>query len=238
VSDQPLSRRLVAELTGTAFLLAAVIGSGIMATRLTGDVGLQLLINAVATAGALVALLLALGPVSGAHLNPAVTLAMLASGALPRSETPLYIGAQVTGACAGVVVANLMFGLPAINAATVERSGGGLLLGESVATLGLLLVVFGVVRSAQRPWIPVAVAAYIGAAYFFTSSTSFANPAVTLARTLSDTFAGIAPASVPAFLAAQAAGLVAALGLIRFLFPDPDPIAADLPRPYEEDPTR
>ncbi|WP_442968028.1 aquaporin [Rhabdothermincola sp.] len=228
----------MAELTGTAFLLAAVIGSGIMATRLTGDVGLQLLINAVATAGALVALLLALGPVSGAHLNPAVTLAMLASGALPRSETPLYIGAQVAGACAGVVVANLMFGLPAINTATVDRSGGGLLLGESVATLGLLLVVFGVVRSAPRQWIPVAVAAYIGAAYFFTSSTSFANPAVTLARTLSDSFAGIAPASVPAFLVAQAAGLVAALGLIRLLFPAPDTIAAELPRPYEEDPTR
>lgn len=238
MSDQPLPRRLVAELAGTAFLLAAVIGSGIMATRLTGDVGLQLLINAVATAGALLALLAALGPVSGAHLNPAVTLAMFASGTFRRAEALLYIGAQITGASLGVVVANLMFDLPAVSTSTVDRSGGGVLLGESVATLGLLLVVFGVVRSAHRSWIPAAVAAYIGAAYFFTSSTSFANPAVTVARTLSDTFAGIAPGSVPAFLAAQAAGLVAALGLIRFLFPAPDTIAADLPRPYEEDPTR
>lgn len=232
--DAQLPRRLVAELIGTAFLLAAVVGSGIAATRLTSDPALQLLTNAASTAGALIALILALGPVSGAHFNPVVTLADASLGGIARREAALYVVAQVVGACAGVVTANLMFGLPAVSWSTTERAGGGIVAGELVATIGLLLVIFGAVRADRASWTPFAVGAYIASAYFFTSSTSFANPAVTIGRTLSDTFSGIAPASVPLFLGVQAIGLIATLGLIRFLFPRAGATAADVLLPHEE----
>ena len=215
-----LARRATAEAVGTALLVLAVIGSGIAASRLSpDDVGLQLLENALATAGALVAVILAVGPVSGAHLNPVVTLVDRVLGALTTTETIVYWTAQIAGGALGAVVANLMFDLPALQLATHARSSGGLWLGEVVATFGLLLVIFGVVRSGRAVLAPFAVAAYIGGAYFFTSSTSFANPAVTLARTLSDTFAGIDPGSVPAFLVCQLLGAVSAIGLVRFLYP-------------------
>ena len=214
-----LSARLLAEGLGTFLLVAAVVGSGIAAQRLSpSDVGLQLLENSIATALALVAILLALGPVSGAHLNPVVSVAESLGGRLPAKEALGYAVVQVLGGCAGAVAANLMFDLPAVNISGRERWGAGLWLGEAVATLGLLLVVRGVVR-ARAGAAPYAVGAYIGAAYWFTSSTSFANPAVTLARTLSDTFAGIAPSSVLPFVAAQAVGAALAVAAGRVLFP-------------------
>ena len=216
-----LLRRAAAEAVGTAMLVLAVIGSGIAASRLSpGDVGLQLLENALATAAALVAVILTIGPVSGAHLNPVVTLADRVLGGLTTTEAIAYGCAQAIGGAVGAVVANLMFSLPAIELSTRTRSSGGLWVGESVATFGLLLVVFGVVRSGRATVAPFAVGAYIGSAYFFTSSTAFANPAVTVARTLSDTFAGIDPASVPGFVAAQILGAALALGLVRVLYPD------------------
>jgi glycerol uptake facilitator-like aquaporin len=213
-----LTQRAVAEAVGTGLLVLAVVGSGIAASRLSDDIGLQLLINAVATAGALVAIILALGPVSGAHLNPAVTLADRVAGGLGNVEAGVYCGAQVAGGAAGAVLANLMFSLPPVELSTQARTSGALWLSEVVATFGLLLVILGVARSARPHAAPYAVAAYIGGAYFFTSSTSFANPAVTVARTLSDTFAGIRPASVPAFVTAQLVGAALAIGLGRFLF--------------------
>jgi glycerol uptake facilitator-like aquaporin len=214
-----LSRRAVAEAAGTGLLVLAVVGSGIAASQLSDDVGLQLLINAAATAGALVAIILALGPVSGAHLNPVVTLAERVAGGITNVEAGVYCGAQVAGGVAGAILANLMFSLPAVELSTKARSSGALWLSEVVATFGLLLVILGVARSARPAAAPYAVAAYIGGAYFFTSSTSFANPAVTVARTLSDSFAGIAPASVPAFVTAQIAGAGLAIALARFLVP-------------------
>jgi glycerol uptake facilitator-like aquaporin len=214
-----LSRRAVAEAAGTGLLVLAVVGSGIAASQLSDDVGLQLLINAAATAGALVAIILALGPVSGAHLNPVVTLAERVAGGITNVEAGVYCGAQVAGGAAGAILANLMFSLPAVELSTKVRSSGALWLSEVVATFGLLLVILGVARSARPAAAPYAVAAYIGGAYFFTSSTSFANPAVTVARTLSDSFAGIAPASVPAFVTAQIAGAGLAIALARFLVP-------------------
>jgi len=233
--DRPLARKATAEALGTAFLVAVVIGSGIYAQKLSpGDTGLQLLENSTATAGGLVALILAFGSVSGAHFNPVVSLADRAFGRLTNRELVTYIPAQVLGGCVGAVVANLMFELPAINVSTHARSSGGLWLGEVVATLGLVVVIFGVVRSGRASTAPFAVAGYIAAAYWFTSSTSFANPAVTIARTLSDTFAGIKPSSVPAFTAAQLAGAVLAIGLARFLYPDV--AAVDLLVPHEHDP--
>ena len=228
-----LGRRLVAELVGTALLLVAVVGSGIAAARLSpNDVGLELLENAAATAAALVAIILAVGPVSGAHLNPAVTLADRMLGGLTTREAVAYVAAQVAGGVAGVVVANLMFDLPPVEISTTVRSSPGLWLAEVVATLGLLLVVFGVVRSKRASVAPFAVGAYIGGAYFFTASTSFANPAVTAARTLSDTFAGIAPSSAPAFIAAQLAGAALAIVLVRFLYPDVAESAPDVVVPH------
>jgi len=215
-----LSRRAVAELVGTAMLVLAVIGSGIAASRLTSDEGLQLLANAAATAGALIAIILAVGPVSGAHLNPVVTLTDRVLGGLTTGEASVYVGAQVVGGAVGAVVANVMFGLPAVELSTHARSSGALWTSEVVATFGLLLVIFGVVRSGRSAVAPFAVAAYIGGAYFFTSSTSFANPAVTLARTLSNTFAGIEPASLPAFVVAQILGAGLAIALVRLLYPD------------------
>lgn len=217
-----LARRLAAEALGTALLLVAVIGSGIAAQRLSsGDVGLQLLENAVATAAALVALILMFGAVSGAHFNPVVTLVDRFLGTVTTRDTGLYVLAQVVGAAVGAMVANLMFELPAVNISTNDRSSPALWLSEVVATVGLLLVIQGCVRSGRARVVPFAVAAWIGGAYWFTSSTSFANPAVTLARTLSDTFAGIAPASVPMFILMQLVGAVLAFGLVRFFYPHP-----------------
>jgi glycerol uptake facilitator-like aquaporin len=216
-----LARKATAEALGTAFLVAVVVGSGIAAKHLSpGNVGLQLLENSTATAGGLVALILAFGSVSGAHFNPVVSLADRCFGGLTTRELVAYVPAQILGGSAGAVVANLMFDLPAVNLSTHSRTGGGLWLGEVVATLGLLLVIFGVVRSRNGAAAPYAVAGYIAAAYWFTSSTSFANPAVTIARTLSDTFSGIKPSSAPGFIAAEFAGAALAVGLIRFLYPD------------------
>jgi arsenate reductase len=229
----PLARRLTAEFLGTALLLVAVVGSGIAASRLSpGDVGLQLLENAAATAAALVAIILAVGPVSGAHLNPVVTLVDRVFGGLGTAAAAGYAAAQVAGGVAGVIVANVMFELPAVSLSATVRSSPGLWLAEVVATLGLLLVVFGVVRSNRASVAPFAVGAYIGGAYFFTASTSFANPAVTAARMLSDTFAGIAPASAPAFVVAQLVGAVVAVGAVRILYPAIAESAPDVVVPH------
>jgi arsenate reductase len=229
-----LVRRMTAEFVGTAFLLAAIVGSGIMAERLTDDVGLQLLQNAMATAGVLVALILALGPVSGAHLNPAVTLADRYFGGLGNGMAVAYIVAQLSGAVVGVIVANLMFDLPAATWSTTERTGMHLLLAEVVATLGLLLVIFGVVRSGRSSAAAYAVGAYIAGAYYFTASTSFANPAVTVARTISDTFAGIDPGHAPAFIGAQLVGTVAAIALVSVLYPDIGDVADRVVLPHDD----
>jgi len=228
-------RRVLAEFLGTAFLLTAVIGSGIMATNLTEDIALQLLCNTIATVGALAALILAFGPVSGAHFNPVVTIADRVFKGIPTREVLPYIAAQISGAIAGVIVANLMFGLPAIEASTKIRHGGGVWLGEVVATLGLLLVIFGVVRSGRSSVAPFAVAGYIGGAYFFTSSTSFANPAVTIARSLSNTFAGIAPSSIVGFIAMQVIGMAIAIAVIFVLWPDIDDVADGVMLKHEQD---
>lgn len=232
-----LTRRVIAELVGTALLLIAVVGSGIAAQRLSpGDTGLQLFENAAATAAALVAIILAVGAVSGAHLNPLVTLADRVFGGLSTREAGAYCGAQVAGAVVGTMIANLMFELPAIEISDHSRTGSGVWIGEIVATLGLLLVVFGVVRSGRTAVAPFAVAAWIGGAYFFTSSTSFANPAVTAGRTLTDTFAGIAPSSLPGFVIAQFVGAALAIVLVRVLYPNAGVLAAELivPHPSQE----
>jgi glycerol uptake facilitator-like aquaporin len=214
-----LLRRVVAEFTGTLLLLAAVVGSGIMGERLaSGNVALALLANTLATGAALIAILLAFGPISGAHLNPAVTLADAWMGGVAWRETPAYIVAQTAGAFAGVVAAHLMFGLAVVSVSTHVRAGGAQAFSEFVATFGLLAVIWGCARS--RPAAaPFAVGAYITAAYWFTASTSFANPAVTVARSLTNTFAGVRPVDVPAFLAAQLAGAFAATLLFRWLMP-------------------
>ena len=215
-----LARRLVAEALGTALLIIAVIGSGIMASRLSpDDVGLQLLENAAATAGALIGLILMFGAVSGAHFNPAVTLVDWLLGSINARDAGLYVVVQTTGGCIGTIVANLMFSLPAIEWSTKHRSSGALWLSEVVATIGLLLVIHGCVRTGRATMVPFAVGAWIGGAYWFTSSTSFANPAVTVARMLSNTFAGIKPSSAPLFILMQLIGAGIAFGLIRFLYP-------------------
>jgi len=220
VTPAPLARRLLAEWLGTMLLVAAVVGSGIAASRLSpDDVGLQLLENALATGGVLFVLIAALGPLSGAHFNPVVTAVDAWLGGLPRRDALPYMAAQTVGACMGAVLANLMFGLAAVSVSTQDRSGTGLWLSEAVATFGLLLVILGLVRAGRSAWIPAAVASYIVGAYWFTASTSFANPAVTIGRTLSDTFAGIAPASVPAFVVAQAVGAVLATAVVLVLWP-------------------
>ncbi|MBM3683847.1 MAG: aquaporin family protein [Actinobacteria bacterium] len=216
-----LARRLLAEALGTCLLIVAVVGSGIMASRLSpADVGLQLLENAAATAGALVGLILMFGAVSGAHFNPVVTLVDRLSGAISWRDAGAYMVAQTLGGCVGTVVANVMFELDAVTLSTKERSSAALWLSEVVATIGLLLVINGCVRTGRASVVPFAVGAWIGGAYWFTSSTSFANPAVTVARTLTDTFAGIAPASAPAFVAMQFLGAVIAFSLIRTLYPN------------------
>lgn len=219
-----LARRLTAEALGTAFLIIAVVGSGIMASRLSpDDIGLQLLENAAATAGALIGLILMFGSVSGAHFNPIVSLVDRLLGTLSTHDALMYAVAQTVGGCAGTVIANLMFELPAIEWSTTTRSSGALWLSEVVATIGLLLVIHGCVRTGRASVVPFAVGVWIGGAYWFTSSTSFANPAVTIARMLSDTFAGIDPSSAPMFIAMQVLGAVLAFGLISFLFPHPEP---------------
>lgn len=219
-----LSRRLVAEGLGTGLLIIAVIGSGIMASRLSpNDVGLQLLENAAATAGALVGLILIFGAISGGHFNPVVTLVDRAFGTISTRDTGLYIVAQIIGGCLGAIVANLMFELPAVEWSTKTRSSGALWLSEVVATIGLLLIIHGCVRTGRANIVAFAVGVWIAGAYWFTSSTSFANPAVTIARTLSDSFAGIKPSSAPMFIVMQLIGAVLALTLIRFLYPNPNP---------------
>jgi glycerol uptake facilitator-like aquaporin len=224
-----LSRRVVAEFVGTAMLVAVVVGSGIAAQRLSpGDVGLQLLENAAATAAGLIAIILAVGPVSGAHLNPVVSIADAVFGGIDRRDLAGYIPAQIGGGIGGAILANLMFSLPAVEWSTTSRSGGGLWLAEAVATAGLLLVVFGIVRSGRTSVAPFAVGAYIGAAYWFTSSTSFANPAVTIGRAFSDTFAGIAPSSVPMFVVFQLVGAAVAVALVRYLYPDVRAVADEV----------
>ena len=229
-----LSRRLVAEGLGTALLLAVVVGSGIMAERLAGgNVAIALLANTVATGAGLVALILTFGPISGAHFNPAVTLADAWQGGLAWKHVPAYISAQIIGAFAGVAAAHLMFGEPLFFASQHERSGLAQLWSEFVATFGLLAVIWGCVRS-RASAVPFAVGAYITAAYWFTASTSFANPAVTLARAASDSFAGIRPIDAPGFIVAQLLGALAATALFRWLLPEPTKPASDLLVPHSD----
>lgn len=217
----PLSKRLVAEAIGTALLLATVVGSGIMGERLAGgNVAIALLANTLATGAMLVALILTFGPISGAHFNPAVTLADASQGGLAWATAPAYIVAQAAGAFAGVAVAHLMFGEPVFSVSRHAREGGSQMFSEFIATFGLLCVIWGCSRT-RSSIVPFAVGAYITGAYWFTSSTSFANPAVTLARSASDTFAGIRPMDVPGFVAAQLLGALTATVLFRWLLPSP-----------------
>jgi glycerol uptake facilitator-like aquaporin len=233
-------RRLVAEALGTGLLLATVIGSGIMGERLAeGNTAIALLANTIATGAGLLALILTFGPISGAHFNPAVTLADATQRGISWRDVPAYIIAQCLGALAGVGIANVMFDLPIYFASQHERAGASQLLSEFVATFGLLSVIWGCVRK-RSDAIPFAVGAYITAAYWFTSSTSFANPAVTLARATSDTFAGIRLQDTPGFIAAQLAGAAAATLLFRWLLPDlpADAEAVVIPHDAKEQPIR
>ncbi|MEU1407550.1 MIP/aquaporin family protein [Streptomyces sp. NPDC005728] len=221
-----LGRRALAEAVGSAALVAVVVGSGIQATELTDDVGVQLLANALATVFGLGVLIALFGPVSGAHFNPVVTLAAWYTGrrtpdGLPLRDVAAYVPAQATGAIGGAALADAMFAEPLVQWSTHDRSAAHLWLGELVATAGLVLLIFGLGRTGRAHFAPVAVASYIGAAYWFTSSTSFANPAVTIGRAFTDTFAGIAPASVGPFIAAQIAGAVLGLGLVAAVFARP-----------------
>ena len=233
-----LPRRASAEFAGTALLVTAVVGSGIAATRLSpADTGLQLLENAIATALALGALILIFGPVSGAHFNPVVSavdwwLGRRAGTGLTGRDLVAYAVAQVGGAITGAVLAHLMFGLPAVTWSRTARGGGHLLLAEVVATAGLVVLVFALARSGRTAAAPAAVGAWIGAAYWFTSSTSFANPAVTVGRAITDTFAGIAPASVPGFVAAQLAGGVVAVAALALWYPHAADAADDVVVPH------
>ncbi len=227
MSTPPLSRRLLAELLGSAFLAALVVGSGIAAQRLSpSDTGLQLLENAAATAAGLFAIILMFGPVSGGHFNPVVTLADASLGGLSVREAVAYVPAQVAGSVLGVVTANGMFSLAAVSISAHHRASPPHLLSEAIATAGLVLLIFALVRSRSTATAPAAVGAYIGAAYFFTSSASFANPAITLGRMLSDTFAGIAPASAPGFVLAQLVGGSIAVIAVRVLYPGVTPAEA------------
>ncbi len=219
-SAPTLWRRLAAELLGSAFLAALVIGSGIAAQRLSpGQTGLELVENAAATAAGLFAIILMFGPVSGAHFNPVVSFADAALGGISWRDAAAYLPAQVAGCVTGAVAANLMFGLPAVSISVKERATGAHTLSEVIATAGLLLVIFALARSGRAATAPAAVGAYIGAAYWFTASTSFANPAITVGRMFSNTFAGIAPSSAPAFIAAQVGGGIAGVLIIRLLYP-------------------
>ena len=239
MTSPALSRRLLAEFLGTALLVTAVVGSGIMAVRLSpGNTGLQLLENSIATAFALGALILTFGPVSGAHFNPVVSAADWWLGrrhrtGLSSADLAGYVLAQVGGAVGGAVLANLMFDLAPVTFSTTTRSAGHLWMAEVVVTAGLLMLIFALVRSGRAHAAPAAVGAYIGAAYWFTSSTSFANPAVTVGRAFTDTFAGIAPASVPGYVVAQLAGLLVGTGLVVALYPAVGAGAADVVVPHE-----
>lgn len=230
----PLARRLLAELLGSAFLAALVIGSGIAAQTLSpGDVGLELLENAAATAAGLYAIILMFGPISGGHFNPVVSLVDAALGGIRPRDALAYLPAQVAGCVLGAVVANGMFALSAISVSTHHRASIAHLFAETIATAGLVLVIFSLARTRRMSAAPAAVGAYIGAAYFFTSSASFANPAITVGRMFSNTFAGIAPASVPGFVVAQLIGGAAALLALAILYPDVSPAdAADVVLPH------
>jgi arsenate reductase len=232
-----LWRRLLAELLGSAFLAAVVIGSGIAAQRLSpGQTGLELLENAAATAAGLFAIILMFGPVSGAHFNPVVSFADAAFGGLRWRDAVAYLPAQVAGCIGGAVAANLMFARAAVSISAKHRATPAHFLSEVIATLGLILVIFALARSGRSRSAPAAVGAYIGAAYFFTSSTSFANPAITVGRMFSDTFAGIAPSSAPAFIAAQVVGGALAVAVVRALYPRLTPAeAADIIFPHHPD---
>ena len=231
-----LARRATAEALGTAMLLMAVVGSGIMGERLAGgNAAIALLANTMATGAALVCLILTFGPISGAHLNPAVTLADAWQGGIPWREAPVYVVAQIGGAFVGVAGANVMFELPVFFASRHARGGLAQALAEFIATFGLLAVIWGCARRHRPSMVPFAVAAYIMAAYWFTSSTSFANPAVTLARSASDTFAGIRPIDVPAFIAAQLAGAAVATLLFRWLVPHLPKVDLVVPMMERED---
>jgi len=233
-----LSRRLAAEFLGTAFLVAAVVGSGVMGERLAnGNVALALLANTIATGAALIALILTFGPISGAHMNPVVTLADAMESGLPWGQASQYVLAQILGGVTGAVAAHLMFGLPLIFLSHHIRRGPAQFLSEFIATFGLLSVILGCSR-ARSNVVPFAVGAYITAAYWFTASTSFANPAVTIARSLSDTFAGIRPADVPLFIAAQIAGGLAATFLFRWLVPSLPSTAKNLLLPHRSEDSR
>ncbi|WCB92258.1 hypothetical protein DSM104299_00948 [Baekduia alba] len=222
-----LRRRLVAEFLGSMLLAAIVVGSGIAAAQLSpGDTGLQLLENSAATAAGLFAIILMFGPISGAHFNPVVSLVDAAFGGASRRDALSYTSAQVAGCVAGAVLANAMFAKAAVSIATTHRATGAHLLAEVVATVGLLLVIFSLARTGRAATAPAAVGAYIGAAYWFTSSTSFANPAITVGRMFSDSFAGIAPASAPAYVVAQLVGGGVAVALIQTLYPGVTPQAA------------
>ena len=226
MQDATLGRRAAAEFIGTAFLTLCIIGSGIAGARLSpNEPGLVLLVNALATALGLVAIILAVGAVSGGHLNPAITLVAWMLGSVPRATALLYFVAQVAGAVLGALLANVIFRLPAFELATQTRATGSLWTSEVIATLGLVLVVFGLLRSGRRGLVPLAVGTYIGAAILFTSSTSFANPAATLARSLSDTFAGIAPRAVPMFVLAEVTGALLGFIAVRVLYPGTEELA-------------
>ncbi|MFJ5026058.1 aquaporin [Streptomyces goshikiensis] len=227
----PLIARTAAELVGTAALVAVVVGSGIQATALTDDIALQLLANSTATVFGLGVLITLLGPVSGAHFNPVVTLAewwtaRRGGPGVTARELAFYVPSQIAGAICGAILADAMFGRPLVKWSQHDRSAGHLLLGEAVATAGLILLILGLARTDRLRFAPVAVASYIGAAYWFTSSTSFANPAVTIGRAFTDTFAGIAPASVPGFIAVQLVGAVVGLALVAVIFMGTRPTAA------------
>jgi glycerol uptake facilitator-like aquaporin len=227
VTTAPLARRLLAEMLGSALLAALVIGSGIAAQQLSpGDVGLELFENAAATAAGLFAIILTFGPVSGGHFNPVVSFVDAAFGGISRRDALAYIPAQIAGCMVGAIVANAMFALSAVSISTHHRATPAHFLGEIIATAGLILVIFSLARTRRTTITPAAVGAYIGAAYFFTSSASFANPAITIGRMFSDTFAGIAPGSSPAYIAAQLVGAALALLLVRILYPDLTPADA------------
>jgi glycerol uptake facilitator-like aquaporin len=234
VGEVALWRRLAAEFLGSAFLAALVIGSGIAAQRLSpGDTGLELLENAAATAAGLFAIILMFGPVSGGHFNPVVTFVDAAFRGVSWRDAAAYLPVQVAGCIAGAIAANLMFALPAVSISVKHRATPAHFLSEIIATLGLILVIFALARSGRARATPAAVGAYIGAAYFFTSSASFANPAITIGRMFSNTFAGIAPSSAPAFIAAQVVGGILAIGLVRLLYPGMTPAeAADVTVPH------
>jgi len=233
----PLPRRLFAELLGSAFLAAVVVGSGIAAQQLSpGQVGLELFENAAATAVGLFAIILMFGPVSGGHFNPVVSFVDAHFGGISRRDALAYLPAQIAGCILGAITANLMFSLTAVSISTHHRSSPAHFFSEVIATLGLIVIIFALARTRRSTITPAAVGAYIGAAYFFTSSTSFANPAITIGRVFSDTFAGIAPASVPAFVIAQALGGAVAVLVVRTLYPDVTPEdAATVLLPHQRD---